>query len=344
MSTTTLEVVLPGLVAPDGLILQPGSLDAPTAGRIVVRVEATGVSSAEKAMRRGRYYGQPKFPFVPGYDLVGRVEAVGDGVDRAFTGRRVAALTQHGAWATHVDIAAQDAIVVAEDVRPAEIETLIVSGVTAWQMLHRAAKRPLGAGSTIVVHGANSSVGGILAQLARRDGVRVIGTASPRHHAQLRDNDVEPLDYNDPDLGAAVRRLAPGGVDAVFDNVGGAVMHTSWRMLAPRGSLVCYAIMSTTTGDGSMGAAFVRALAWNVLRSALPNGRRATFYNIWSLSKARPAVFRRRLAQDLTALVDLVRRGDLVPDIAAELPLADVVEALTLAESRTTSGKVILLP
>src|ERR1039458_8675575 len=75
------EVVLPGVVEPAGLQLRHRPLPAPERGQALVRVEATGISFAEQGMRRGRYAGQPKFPFVPGYDLVGTVDAVGDAAD-----------------------------------------------------------------------------------------------------------------------------------------------------------------------------------------------------------------------------------------------------------------------
>jgi NADPH2:quinone reductase len=78
-TVTATEVVLPGKVAPSGLRLVRRALPAPAAGQALVRVESTAVSFAESAMRRGRYYGRPPFPFVPGYDLVGIVEAVGPG-------------------------------------------------------------------------------------------------------------------------------------------------------------------------------------------------------------------------------------------------------------------------
>ena len=74
---TVTEVVLPGKVEPSGLRLVQRALPPPAAGQALVRVESTAVSFAETAMRRDRYYGQPPFPFVPGCDLVGVVEAVG---------------------------------------------------------------------------------------------------------------------------------------------------------------------------------------------------------------------------------------------------------------------------
>src|SRR3954470_24740749 len=139
-TTTATEMVLPGKVAPSGLQLVRRTLPAPAAGQALVRVEATAVSFAESAMRRGRYQGQPKFPFVPGYDLVGIVESVGPDVDRALIGRRVAALTKTGAWATAVLLDAAELVEVPEGVEADAAETLVVNGLTAYQMLHGSAK------------------------------------------------------------------------------------------------------------------------------------------------------------------------------------------------------------
>ena len=87
---TATEIVLPGIVEPHGLQVRQRRLPPPAAGQALVRVEATGISFAEQGMRRGRYPGQPKFPFVPGYDLVGTVVAVGSDGDQALVGTRVA--------------------------------------------------------------------------------------------------------------------------------------------------------------------------------------------------------------------------------------------------------------
>src|SRR6266568_3710166 len=211
-TVTATEVVLPGKVDPSGLRLVQRALPPPAAGQALVRVESTAVSFAESAMRRGRYYGQPPFPFVPGYDLVGVVDAVGPGVNRSLTGRRVAALTKTGGWATAALLTAADLVEVPDGVSADEAETLIVNGVTAYQMLHHSAK--VQAGQTVLVLGASGGVGTILVQLARHAGARVIGTASPRHHDALRGLGAEPIDYRDPDL-AAPASPAPTGCSAV---------------------------------------------------------------------------------------------------------------------------------
>lgn len=336
------EVVLPGKVEPEGLEIRHGAVPTAGPGQVVVRVEATGVSFAEQQMRRGRYYDQPPFPFVPGYDLVGTVLATGEGVDPALAGTRVAALVKVGGWASHVLVDAADAVPVPFGIGAAEAETLVVNGITAWQMLHR--KAHVRAGHTVVVHGANGGVGSVLVQLAQAAGARVIGTASVRHHDALRERGVVPVDYRGDDVAARIRALAPGGVDAVFDHVGGRGIVGSWSLLAPGGTLVSYGSASTRDDEGSKQWPVLKLLLRVWLWNALPNRRSAYFFNVWagrSLAKNR---FRARLRADLTEVFDALRRGEVTAQIAAQLPLTHVAEALRLAESGTVAGKVVLKP
>ncbi|MGX5182963.1 medium chain dehydrogenase/reductase family protein [Streptomyces avermitilis] len=341
-SRELLEVVLPGTVEPEGLQLRYRALPTLEAGQILIAMEATGVSFAEQQMRRGRYYDQPPFPFVPGYDLVGTVRAAGSGVTPGLVGKRVAALTKVGGWASHVVIDAADAVEVPAGVGAAEAETLVVNGITAWQMLHRTAR--VRAGQTVLVHGANGGVGTVLVQLARAAGVKVIGTASARHHDALRELGVTPVDYRTEDVPGRVRELAPNGVDAVFDHVGGRSVIDSWRLLAPGGTLVSYGSAATRDDTGSKQWPVLKILGRVWLWNTLPNGRRAYFFNVWAgraLSKNR---FRARLRADLTEVFAALQRDEVTARIAAQLPLARVAEAMRLAESGTVAGKVVLIP
>jgi NADPH:quinone reductase-like Zn-dependent oxidoreductase len=341
-SATTTQVVLPGLVEPSGLELATAPTPTPDAGQLLVEMEATGVSFAEQSMRKGRYFGQPAFPFVPGYDLVGRVLEVGAGGDATLIGRRVATLTKTGAWATHAVVAARDSILVPDGVSSEDAETVVVNGVTAWQMLHRAAR--VQPGQTILLFGANGGVGGILIQLARLHGVRVIGAASPRHHEALRAAGVIPVDYADPELATRVRELAPDGVAAVFDNVGGETTRTAFGLLARGGTLVTYSIISAVGGTGPLMAPFLLAIGQALLWTALPNGRSSTFYDLWAGHRLRPARFRRHLEADLGEVFRLLEHGDITANIAARFPLTEIAAAMELAESRTLNGKVVLHP
>src|SRR4051812_2265417 len=131
------QIVLPGIVEPEGLRVRDHELPAPGPGQALVRVEASGVSFAEQQMRRGKYYDQPTFPFVPGYDLVGRVERVGPGGDQSLTGTRVAAVTKTGGWATAAPVGARDPVAGPDGGDPAQAGTGGVNGGTPRPMLPR---------------------------------------------------------------------------------------------------------------------------------------------------------------------------------------------------------------
>lgn len=337
---TTTEVVLPKVSKPDGLLIQQRLLDNPGNGQVIIKVEASGVSFAEKSMMRDKYPGMPKFPFVPGYDLVGVVVAVGANVDHAMIGRKYAVLTKTGGWSTYALVPSIDLLPIPEGVDSAEAETLVVNGITAWQMLHRKAK--IKKGQTILVMGANGGVGSILTQLALYAGAKVIGAASPKHHVALKAQGIFPVDYNDIHFSETVKKISPEGVDAVFDNIGGDSISRSFGLLKTEGILVSYAIAYALEMKKSVIILFLKLIAKLLWLNYMPNGRKALFYNIWSGKGSEK--FRSEMGEDFSKIIDLLQKGSLKPQIAAKFPLEKVTEAMELFESRTTYGKVILVP
>ncbi|MET8627300.1 zinc-binding dehydrogenase [Kitasatospora sp. NPDC004669] len=208
-------------------------------------------------------------------------------------------------------------------------------------MLHRTAKVP--GGATIVVLGANGGVGSTLVQLARRAGITVIGTASARHHDTVRELGAIPVDYRDPAAYRRIRELAPHGVDAVFDHVGGAGLTDSWRLLRRGGVLVSYGTAATKDESGNSQLPVLKLFARLALWNFLPNGKSAHFYNFWA-GKRRPDAFRTRLREDLTQVLALLADGALTAQVAAQFPLDEAAAALALAESHTVAGKVVIVP
>jgi NADPH2:quinone reductase len=121
-----------------------------------------------------------------------------------------------------------------------------------------------------------------LVQLARHAGIRVIGTAGPEAQERLRELGAIPVDYRSEDVPARVRELAPEGVAAVFYHVGGPGIVDSWRMLAPGGTLVSYGTAATRDVPGNPRLPVLKLFARLMLWNALPNWRRATFFNLWA--------------------------------------------------------------
>ena len=336
---TATEIILPGIVEPDGLLVQVRNLENPNTDEVILKMEATGISFAEKSMRRDQYPGMPKFPFVPGYDIVGSVVAVGDNANNILIGKRFAVLTLTGGWATYTTVKTADLLPIPEGVNAIETEALIVNGITAWQMLHRDAK--IKKGDTILVHGANGGVGTILTQLAQIAGVRVIGASSPKHHEILQKEGIIPVDYNDKDLAQTIRTIAPDGVNAVFDNIGGKSINVSFGLLKKGGTMVSYAMMSKTNSNIIRMAQFLFMICKVLLLNILPNGKNAAFYYIWTGKGTEK--FRAEMKTDFTTLMNLVKQNKLKPKIASTFPLTEITKAMEFAESRNVFGKVVLV-
>jgi NADPH:quinone reductase len=135
----------------------------PEAGEVRVRVLAAGVSYTDAMLRAGTYLGVPKPPFTPGYELVGVVEELGPGCSRLRVGDRIGTLTVWGADAERVCVPEANAVEVPEDLDPAEALSLVFIYMTAYQLLHRAAK--VKRGETMLVHGAAGRVGTAVLEL-----------------------------------------------------------------------------------------------------------------------------------------------------------------------------------
>ena len=171
----------------------------PAPGEVRVRVLAAGVSFTDSQLRAGTYIpGGPKPPFTPGYELVGVVEELGAGCSRLKVGDRIGALTVWGADAERVCVPETYAVEVPEDLDPAEVVSLVLPYMTAYQVLHRTAmvKR----GETLLVHGAAGRVGIAMLELAALAGLRVFGTASARDRENVERLGAVAIDYRNEDF------------------------------------------------------------------------------------------------------------------------------------------------
>ncbi|PRY38639.1 NADPH:quinone reductase-like Zn-dependent oxidoreductase [Umezawaea tangerina] len=320
---TGVVVRAPG--GPDVLQVEEMAAPTPAAGGVVVEVEAAGVAFGDVQLRQGRLPG--KLPVVPGYDVVGRVSAVGPGVRGIAVGQRVAALTGTGGYATRAAARADRVVPVPEGLPAASVVALVLNYLTAWQMLHRAAAvRP---GGSVLVLGAAGGVGSALVELAARDGIRVYGTASPRRHAALTAAGVTVV---------ADQTAVPEPVDAVFDSVGGPSLAVSRRAAKPTGVVVGYGMSFAIAADLSKAGGLVRAVA-ALARAKLTPGPKVVDYLVLSSADRDPAAFR----ADLARLLDLLAEGAVSP-VVTTMPLARAAEAHRLLEARQVVGKLVLVP
>jgi len=310
--------------------------DLPEPGRAEVRVKilAAGIAFADVLMRRGLYPGTPPFPFTPGYDLVGEIDALGEGVTEFSLGQRVGALTVRGAYSQFANVPAALLVPVPESLDPAEAVCLILNYVTAYQMLNRIAK--VSSGQRVLIHGAAGGVGTALLQLGALHGLTMYGTASKSKQGAISSAGGIPIDYQAEDFSRRVRELSPDGMDAVFDAVGGMNWWRSYRLVRRGGALVCYGVSASVKGGKIAGAGSFLLLS--VLK-LIPDGRRGVWYNITNLRKEHPDWFR----ADLKTLLDLLVQRKIQPLIASRLPLREAAQANELIEHAKVIGKIVLL-
>jgi NADPH:quinone reductase-like Zn-dependent oxidoreductase len=278
-------------------------------------------------------YGQspfaPKVPFVPGYAIIGVVDALGDGVTGAAVGDRVAALTIYGGYAEYIFLREKHLIPVPATLDPAEAVPLILNYIVAYQVLHRSAR--VKAGDKVLIIGASGGIGTALLQLGRLAGLRMYGIASRSKHHILAEYGATPIDYHTQDFVEVIRQAEPGGLDAVFDGMAGDYYARGFSVLRRGGRLVGY-------GNPLSRSRTLRLLGQMILFNLLPNGKSATLYGTGaSLFNRRPFL------EDWATLFRLLEEGKIKPVIAKKLPILEAAQANALLESGQVTGNVVLV-
>jgi len=330
------QVVITRFGGPDVLqVTEVESLPVPRQGEVRIKTLATSACFTDTMIRKGIYYGvKQKLPFAPGYDVVGVVDALGEGVTGLRIGQRVADLTITRAYAEYFCIPAATCVPVPDTLDPAEAVSLVLTYITAYQMLHRVAKvKP---GMRILVHGASGAVGTALIQLGSLLGLELYGTVSAVYCEFVESLGATPIDYQKEDFVEQISSLKPGGVDVAFDAIGGDNFNRSFRCLRQGGVLVAYGAYNASVGKG--GSA-IWSYTEMVMRGLLTPGKSTAIYSIVPLKEKHPDWFR----TDLSKLLNLLEMGKIKPVISARLPLENAAEAHRMLETRHVKGKIVLV-
>jgi NADPH:quinone reductase len=318
----------------------------PKDGEVRVRVLAAGVSLPDVMMREGIHPETPPLPFTPGWDLVGVVDRLGDGISVLEPGQMVAALPISGAYAEFVCLPERELVPVPSGLDAAEAVSLVLNYVTAYQMLHRSAK--VRRGQRVLIHGAAGGVGSALLQLGRLAGLEMYGTCSAGGASAVSDLGGIPIDYRQLDFVEEIHRLTGEGVDAVFDGIGGPHIWRSRQALRPGGRVVAYGLTASLRGGRLASGRSGRRQRFREIRIfalyiaggwLLPGRKRVVPYSIQWLKRLRPALFR----QDLIALFDLLQQQKIKPLIAQRFPLAEARQAQELLGKGGVTGKIVLV-
>jgi len=323
----------------EGIEVADAPLPSAGRGEVRVRMLASGIEYTEVVIRR-HVYAQTMFlrpPFVLGYDIVGEIDQLGDGVADFKIGDRVADLTVVGSNATYRTLKARNLVRVPANVDPAEASALILSWMTAYQMLHRVAR--VRKSQRVLVQGAAGAVGQALLVLGRMAGLELWGTARAAHAGLIRELGGTAIDYQREDF----TRVLPDGFDVVFDGVGEEDYRRAFAATAP-GGLVCIygytAGVQARRGLSATLAWIARVYVRRKLRSLRPKGKRLRVYSINAMRATDLAWFK----DDLAELFALLAEGAIQPRVAERIGFDQVAEAHRRLEAGGLDGKLVLCP
>jgi NADPH:quinone reductase len=297
--------------SPGDLHLEEYAVPPPGPGEVTIEVRAAGVNPADH-----KHVGRAvDFPRPIGYEVAGVVTAVGPDTEIASgggaVGDEVVAYRVSGGWATALTVLAADVFAKPATLGWAEAANLLLAGATAAEMLHVTG---VGAGDTILVHGASGAVGVSVLQQAALLGARVIGTASESSFPRVERYAGVPVAHGDG-LEQRVRAAAPEGIAAALDCIGtDEAVDASLALVADRDRVVTIAAPQRAQSDG-----------------------------IQALGGTRPGskAFREQVRGHL---LELTGDGRLEVPVARTYPLADALEAVALLRGGHPGGKLALLP
>jgi NADPH:quinone reductase-like Zn-dependent oxidoreductase len=315
-------------------VIEEVALPEPSAWEVRIKVIATSAAFTDVMIRKGKYPDvKAKPPFSPGYDMVGIVDKLGESVSKFQVGQRVADLTVIGAYSEYICLPADRLTAVPESLDSTEAVSLVLSYLTAYQLLHRVAN--VRRRQRILVHGAGGVVGTAILQLGKLLHLEMYGTDSKDKLDEIERLGATPIDYMREDYIGHIRRKTGDGVDAVFDPIGGNNLPTSFSMLRQGGILVAYGFYNNVIGKGgSIPFDLLRLQLWNLL----PNNRSTKFFSIGTLRHQEPGWF----SEDLTTLFDLLVRNKIKPIIGAVMHMSEARHAHELIERANVSGKIVL--
>jgi NADPH2:quinone reductase len=317
-----IQVSSPG--GPERMALVEAPVPTPGPGQALVRIAASGVNFIDVYFRTGLY--KADAPITLGSEASGTVERVGPGVTDVAPGDRVAYAMTRGSYAEYAVVPAAQLVRVPDDIDLVTAAGVMLQGMTAHYLTH--STFPLKSKDTCLVHAAAGGAGGMIVQMARACGARVLGTTStPAKAAAARQSGAhEVILYTETAFDVEVKRLTDGrGVDVVYDSVGQATFEKSLNSLRPRGLLALFGQSSGSVPP---------------FDPAILNGKGSLFLT-------RPSLAHYLLSRDelLWRAGDVfkgLQSGALALNLYRTFGLDQAADAHRLLEGRATTGKIVL--
>lgn len=330
------QVWIPRPGAPEILDVREAPDPKPAPGEVRVAVEAAGINFADVAARLGNYPDAPPYPFVPGYEVAGRIDAVGEGVAPERLGEDVFVMTRFGGYSSMVCAPAATAVRRPAGMSAAVGAALPVNYLTAWMMLRVMGR--VAAGDRVFIHSAGGGVGLASIDLCRAAGAEIWGSAGRSKHAFLAERGVHHL------LDSHTDEWPTEGMDLVLDPIGGPSWARGLAGLRAGGRLVCFGLSAGSTGSTpSKWTQLKAAMGIPWLQSnpvALINANKGVLGvnmgHLWEESE--------RVLGWTREMVGMWEAGELRPHVHASFSFEQAEEAHALIHRRENVGKVLLTP
>lgn len=323
------SVVLTKRGGPEVLKIDERELKSPAYNEVQIKVSACGVGRTDIAMRYGYYPYAPKIPFVPGYEIVGEITAIGAGVKKFQVGDRVGALSVYGGYSEYIYLEESHLVRVPESVEADEAAAVILNYGTAYQILHRILK--VKKGDKVLITGASGGVGSALIDLGKLSGLKMYGTASAESHTALKENGIFPLDYKSKNWPYELKKQEQKGLDYVIDAIGGRNINLGFSLLKKGGRLAEY-------GYPNFRGMLLGLLKIKVL-NLLSSERKGVFYGISASYKKDKTT----IHEDMRSLFKLLEDGKIKPIIAERYPILKAQYANRVLEEKPVHGKIVLV-
>ncbi|WP_404385716.1 NAD(P)H-quinone oxidoreductase [Knoellia locipacati] len=321
-------ITIPKPGGPEALVLSDVDTPEPGAGEVRIRVAAAGVNRADIMQRMGHYDPPPGMTDIPGLEVSGVIDAVGDDVGEWVVGDQVCALLVGGGYAEQVTVPAGQVLPVPKGVDLVDAAALPEVASTVWSNVFLTAN--LQPGETLLVHGGSSGIGTMAIQLAREVGARVAVTAGSQEKLDAcRELGAEILiDYKEQDFVEELARATDGhGADVILDNMGAKYLSRNVQALATSGRLVIIGMQGGTKGELDINALLRK-------RGAL----------IATSLRARPVAEKATIVAAVREHVwPMIADGRVRPIVHSRRPLAEAAEAHAEMEGSTHIGKILLL-
>ncbi|MEM7375370.1 MAG: medium chain dehydrogenase/reductase family protein [Bacteroidota bacterium] len=320
-------------------VVEEPKLPEPKANEVRIKVLSTSACFTDTIIRKGFYpdLRGKKPPFSLGYDMIGVIDKLGEGVNTFKVGQRVADLPVLGAYSEYICLREDMLVPVPDGLDAAEAVCMILSYLTAYQMLCRFAH--IKKGQRILITGAGGAVGTALLQIGKHFELEMYGTDSTAKHDLIKSLGGIPIDYKNENIFDRIKELTGSGVDAAFEGVGGKSFRLSRKCLKKGGILVPYGFAATKTMLQGLRALIdmqlIRFKFWNVFSTK----RVTELYSIARLRREKRDWF----AEDLSELFSLLSEGKLKPVIEKRIPLTEAKRAHELLDKGGIKGKLVLM-